>query len=63
MIVVRSDKRHYRRADDLDVMSVSARDYLLVCRYNPPNQCIVRSAGNLATARQHTDIVDSLKND
>ena len=42
---------------------VQARDHLLVCPVNPLNQHIVLGAGDLAIARQHANVVDSLEND
>ena len=63
MIVVRSNKGQYGRANDRDASRVRAHDNLLVCRYNSPNQYIVLRSRNLAIARQHSNVIDSLEND
>lgn len=63
MIVVESDEGHYGRAQDLDVMGVSARDHLLIRADDSVDDRIVLRAGNLAISRQHTKIVNSFKND
>src|SRR5215472_4213648 len=62
MVVVRSNKRQYGRANDRDASRVRAHDNLLVCRYHAPNQCIVLGSRSLPIARQPSNVVDSLEN-
>src|ERR1700756_1607906 len=59
MIVIRSYKGRDGRADDLDVVTVSTRDHLLVSRNAPSHQRFVLSAGGIARTRQQADVVDS----
>ena len=50
MVVARSDKGLDGRANDLNVMSVSASDYLLVGCKNPPNPHIVLASRDVPIA-------------
>ncbi len=44
-------------------MGVSSRDHLLIRADDSVNERIVLRAGNFAIPREHTNIVNSLKND
>jgi hypothetical protein len=62
-IVIRSYKGHDGGTDDLDVVSVSPRDHLLVSRCDPPHLRFVFRAGSLARPGQQANVVDAFEND